>query len=324
MPLRLVMMGTGTFALPTFQALLDSPHDVVGLFTQPDRVGRGHHHHPHPMKELAVARQVPVFQPDNVNLSESLESLQGLRADLAVVAAYGQILSAELLATPRLGAINLHASLLPKYRGAAPVQYAVWKGESETGITLFQIEPKLDAGPVLGVVRTPIGPEETSGTLEDRLADLAVPLTLKVLDDLAAGRVVPLPQNPGEVTRARKLKKTDGDIPWSKRSEEIDWHVRAMQPWPMPSTWWHAAGHAPVRLQILAIEKCVSGASTDCEPSRAPGTIVHVDETSALIQTGDGQIALKTVRPEGKRSMGIAEFLRGHRMKPGDRLGSEN
>jgi methionyl-tRNA formyltransferase len=324
MPLRLVMMGTGTFAVPTFQALLDSPHDVVGLFTQPDRVGRGHHHHPHPMKELAVARQVPVYQPDNVNLPESLEPLRALRADLAVVAAYGQILSTELLATPRLGAINLHASLLPKYRGAAPVQYAVWKGEQETGITLFQIEPKLDAGPVLGVVRTPIGPEETSGTLEDRLAELAVPLTLKVLDDLAAGRVVPLPQNPGEVTRARKLKKTDGDIPWSKRADEIDWHIRAMQPWPMPYTWWHAAGHPPVRLQILAISKTAGGGTTEPESSRAPGTIVRVDENSVLIQTGDGQVALKSVRPDGKRAMEIGEFLRGHRMKAGDRLGPES
>lgn len=324
MPLRLVMMGTGTFAVPTFQALLDSPHEVVGLFTQPDRIGRGHHHHPHPMKELAVARQVPVFQPDNVNLPQSIESLKALRADLAVVAAYGQILSAELLGTPRLGAINLHASLLPKYRGAAPVQYAVWKGEQETGITLFQIEPKLDAGPVLGVVRTPIGPGETSGMLEDRLADLAVPLTVKVLDELAAGRVVPLPQNPGEATRARKLKKTDGEISWAKRSEEIDWHIRAMQPWPMPYTWWHAAGHPPVRLQILAIHKTEAADSSRSEASHAPGTIAQVDENSVLVQTGDGQVALRTVRPDGKRAMEIGEFLRGHRMKAGDRLGPEH
>lgn len=324
MPLRLVMMGTGTFAVPTFQALLDSPHNVVGLFTQPDRVGRGHHHHPHPMKELAVARQVPVFQPDNVNLPEPIESLKALQADLAVVAAYGQILSAELLATPRLGAINLHASLLPKYRGAAPVQYAVWKGEPETGITLFQIEPKLDAGPVLGVVRTPIGPEETSGTLEDRLAELAVPLTLKVLDDLERGCAVPLPQNPGEVTRARKLKKTDGEIPWAKRSEEIDWHIRAMQPWPMPYTWWHASEHPPVRLQILSIGKSATSNEPPLGALNPPGTIVHVDEHSVLVQTGDGRVALKSVRPDGKRAMEIGEFLRGHRMKAGDHLGPEH
>src|SRR5262249_53922151 len=152
--------------------LCESPHRVVGLFTQPDRVGRGHHHHPHPMKEAAVERGIAVFQPDNVNTPEALNQLRGLKADLAVVAAYGQILSAELLAIPRLGAINLHASLLPKYRGAAPIQYAVWKGEAETGITLFQIEPKLDAGPILGMVRTPVGAEETAGDLEDRLAQL--------------------------------------------------------------------------------------------------------------------------------------------------------
>ena len=324
MPLRLVMMGTGEFAVPAFRALYDTPHAVVGLVTQPDRIGRGHHHHPHPMKEEAVARGTPVFQPENANTPDFLDALRGLHADLAVVAAYGQILSAELLAIPRLGAINLHASLLPKYRGAAPIQYAVWNGEHETGITIFQIEPKLDAGPIFGMVRTPIEPHETAGALEDRLATLAVPLTLQVLSDIDAGRAVALPQNAGAATRARKLKKTDGELPWEKRSKEIDNHVRAMQPWPMASTWWHSPGRAPLRLQVLTVEDASSafgGSPADRGGSVAPGTVLFVDERRVVVKTGDGAACLRTVRPDGKRAMDIADFVRGHAVRPGDRFG---
>lgn len=253
MSLRLLMLGTGTFALPTFRELFSSGHEVVGLVTQPDRVGRGHHHHSHPMKELGVVRGVPVFQPDNVNTPESLDVLRRFQADVFVVAAYGQILSAELLGIPRLGAINLHASLLPKYRGAAPIQYALWQGETETGVTIFQIEPKLDAGPILGVVRTPIGPTETSGELEERLAELAAPLTLTVLDQTQHGATTPQPQETVGVTRARKLKKEQGHIDWSQTMRQIDCHIRAMQPWPMPDTFLHIAGKPSQRLLVLQI-----------------------------------------------------------------------
>lgn len=319
MPLRLVMMGTGTFALPTFRALYGTAHHVVGLFTQPDRAGRGHHRHPHPMREEAEARGTPVFQPDNVNAPDVLAQLRSLNADLAVVAAYGQILSAELLATPRLGAINLHASLLPKYRGAAPIQYAVWKGETETGVTIFQIEPKLDAGPILGVVRTPIGSDETSGDLEDRLADLAVPLTIQVIDAIDQGRATPLLQEAGAATRAKKLKKADGEIVWSETTDAVGRRVRAMQPWPMPFTWLHAAGHPPQRLQVL---KVVAADASDHDA--APGTVVLVDEKRLGVRTGDGVALVLTVRPDGKRAMDVAEFLRGHRVQTGDRFGPEH
>lgn len=318
MPLRLVMMGTGTFALPTFLSLYHSPHQVVGLFTQPDRAGRGHHHHPHPMKEAAVERGTPVFQPDKVNTPESLAELRSLQADLFVVAAYGQILSAELLSIPRLGAINLHASLLPKYRGAAPIQYAVWKGESETGITIFQIEPKLDAGPILGIVRTPIGARETSGELEDRLAELAVPLTLDVIEQLERGTAEAIPQPAGQATKAPRLKKQEGDIDWSLPSAAIDCHVRAMQPWPMAFTQLHRQGHDPLRLQVLAVTRAdvAAGASMDVEP----GTVVVADARQVMVRTGDGCLQVDTVRPDGKRAMSIVEFLQGRGVRPGDRF----
>jgi methionyl-tRNA formyltransferase len=195
-PLRLIMMGTGTFALPTFQALIESAHEVVALVTQPDRVGRGHHHHPHPMKDAALEAGIPVLQPEKVNRPEVLEQLTSFGPDLFVVAAYGQILSPDLLEIPRLGAVNVHGSLLPKYRGAAPIQYAIWHGETETGLTLFQLEPKLDAGPILGMVKTPIGPKETAGELHDRLAAIAPPLTLEVLRGLETGEIQRRPQTP--------------------------------------------------------------------------------------------------------------------------------
>jgi len=185
--LKLVMMGTGEFALPTFEALYRTPHRVTGLFTQPDRTGHGHHRSPHnPMKQLALEHGTPVFQPEKVNTPEALADLRACAADLLVVAAYGQILSRELLEIPRLGTINVHASLLPKYRGAAPVAYAILNGDSETGVSIIQVLPQLDAGPILAVAGTPIGPQETAGVLEDRLARLAVDLVPGVLDQFAA------------------------------------------------------------------------------------------------------------------------------------------
>jgi methionyl-tRNA formyltransferase len=187
--MNLVMMGTGDFAVPTFEALYASPQRVVGLFTQPDRTGSGHHRQlQNPMKQLARDHSTPVFQPEKVNASDSLADLRALAPDLLVVAAYGQILSPELLAIPRLGSINVHASLLPKYRGAAPVAYAILNGDAETGVSIIQVLPQLDAGPILAVVRTPIGPQETAGMLEDRLARLAVEVLPGVIDQLAPTR----------------------------------------------------------------------------------------------------------------------------------------
>ena len=314
MPLRLVMMGTGEFALPTFLSLCDSPHQVVGLFTQPDRLGRGHHHHPHPMKETALEYDIPVFQPERVNAPEALADLRSLTPDVCVVAAYGQILSAELLGIPRLGAINLHASLLPKYRGAAPVQYAIWKGESETGVTIFKIEPKLDAGPILGVVKTGIRPKETAGELETRLAELAVPLTHYVLHQFETGEIHGTLQDPARVTRAPRLKKEEGLIEWSRSAEEIDCHIRAMQPWPNPYTFLQQPGRPSLRMIVLDAE------AAEHERLAEPGTVVRADHERLAVQAGDAVIEVTRLRPEGKRGMTAGEFLRGHAVQVGDRF----
>ena len=318
MPLRLVMMGTGEFALPAFRTLYQTPHQVVGLFTQPDRTGRGHHHHVNPLKEFALSQGTPVFQPTKVNKDESLQDLRELDADLCVVAAYGQILSPKLLSIPRLGAVNLHASLLPKYRGAAPIQYAIWKGETETGVTIFQIEPSLDSGPILAVATTPIAPQETAGQLHDRLAELAVPLTVNLLDQLEDGSAVPLTQNSDEVTLAPRLSKQDGVIDWSASRRQVDCHIRAVQPWPKPTTRLvQANGHSQ---RMLILEVAAGPEHDGPTESSPPGTIVAVDVHHLVVRVGDGLVNVLRIQPEGKRAMTVDEFLCGHVIEPGDRF----
>jgi methionyl-tRNA formyltransferase len=310
--LRLVMMGTGEFALPSFLALCDSEHELVGLFTQPDRVGRGHHAHPHPMKDAALERGVPVFQPENINTPRDVESLRGLNPDLLVVAAYGQILKPPVLESARLGAINIHASLLPRYRGAAPIHHAIRAGERETGITIFQIEPRLDAGPILMMQPEPIGPEETSGEVHDRLAARAVPLILQVVRQLELGTATPVPQPRLAPSLAPKMEKSSGIIDWSLSALRIHDHIRAMTPWPRAFTWVRHAGEEPRRLIVHR------SFVLDETRSQPPGTIVTADNHQLMVQTGEGLLQLLEVQPEGKRRMSIEDFLHGHPLQPGD------
>lgn len=311
MTLRIAMLGTGSFALPTFQGLLDSPHTIVGLVTQPDRIGVGHHQHVNPLKELAQQRGLPVFQPVKASAPESLDVLTSWQADLYVVAAYGQILSSKLLGIPRLGAINVHASILPKHRGASPIQHAVWHGDSETGITIFQIVRELDAGPVLVIERTPIGSTETSGELEIRLAQFAVPVLLRAINVLASGTSQPQVQDHSLATYARKLSKSDGLIDWSKSAHEIECHVRAMQPWPKAYSVWQRPNGTPLRTIVTKV-RTIADDSLD-EPGRVivspPGTLV--------IKAGQGAVSIDQLQPEGKRMMPVAEFLKGHTVQPG-------
>jgi methionyl-tRNA formyltransferase len=318
--LRLVMMGTGEFALPTFETLYRTSHQVVGLFTQPDRTGRGHHQSlQNPMKDQALANATSVFQPEKVNTPESLANLRALEADLLVVAAYGQILSPELLGIPRLGAINVHASLLPKYRGAAPVAYAILNGDIETGVSIIQVLPQLDAGPILAVARTPIGPQETAGRLEDRLAKLAVDLVPGVIEQFAAGALRPLAQSDALVTRAPKLKKQMGEIDWTKSARAVDCQIRAMQPWPNPYTFLHSTGRPPQRLLVLSVRPLETA-----QNGGAPGTPVVAERDQLLVQTGAGAVEIVQIQPEGKRPMTAGDFLRGRKITPADRFGPEH
>src|SRR6478735_4660946 len=251
--LRIVMMGTGTFAEPTLEALLAGPDPVVGVFTQPDRegvqkrgstrqVGRG-------MKEIAAERGVPVFQPASVNAPDGVAMLRGLNPDLLVVAAYGQILSKEVLPVPTHGAINVHGSLWPKYRGAAPVAWAILNGETETGVTIIRMSAGLDAGDMLAKAAIPIG-DETAGELEAKLAPLGARLAVETIQRLKAGPVAGEKQDPALVTKAPKLTKEMGLIDWSQPAERVCRQVRAMQPWPTAYTYLHRQDKEPMRVIV--------------------------------------------------------------------------
>lgn len=327
MALKVVMLGTGTFAIPAFQALIDSQHEVLGLYTQPDRTGRGHHRHKNPMKELALEHGIPVFQPAKINTPESLEELSQLKADVLLVAAYGQILSQKLLDLPRLGAFNLHASLLPAYRGAAPILYAIRNGETMTGVSLFRIERTLDSGPVAAMVETPIDPKETTGMLQDRLAELAAPLAMDVLDQIEQGTLVETPQDHAAATFAPTLDKQEGAIDWNQTAEQIACHVRAMQPWPSPFSFLLQSGHEPLRLLILDVEKLSKEAleSLEIEPQSresTPGTVVFSSTKRVVLCTGDGLLEIRQIQPQGKRAMEISQFLCGKQIRPGDVFGN--
>lgn len=314
MSLKIVLMGTGEFAVPPFRALLNSSFKIVGVLTQPDKTGRGHHQHVNPVKELAIAKSVPVFQPERVNRLEMLETLRSLQADVFVVAAYGQMLKPELLAIPRLGAFNLHGSLLPRYRGAAPVQYAIWMGDSITGVTIFQIEPALDSGPMVGVIETPIDDRETSGELMLRLADLSAPLTLDILRQLDEGSAIFTPQDASQVTLAPKIPREAGVIDWSKSTREIDCHIRAMQPWPKASSILQRREQIPLRCIVSQV-----GVLTN-DDSMTRGKPGHVNEHQGrlLVATGDGWLEILKLQPEGRKAVDGRSFLNGYPLADGD------
>ncbi len=316
MTLRIAFLGTGRLAQPVFAALCESGHQVVGLVTQPDRTGRGHHQHVNPLKVLAESRGIPVFQPEKLRTPESVATLHDWQADLFVVAAYGQILSNAVLEMPRLGCINVHASLLPKYRGATPIHAAILNGDAETGVTIIRLVKELDAGPILGVARTPIGMKETTGELEGCLAEVAVPLTLRVIGELENGTAILLPQDDSQASHVGKLTKRDGWIPWEKTAAEVDRHIRGMQPWPGAFTMLVQAGLASSRIKIL------EALPTEEHSDDASGTIIEVTKVSLKVNCGRGGLFLVMLQPDGKRPMTVVEFLRGRSVHVGDRFES--
>jgi methionyl-tRNA formyltransferase len=327
--MRLVMMGTGLFAEPTFEALFTAPcrsaHSVVGLVTQPDRavgaergstrqVGRG-------MKTIAQEHGVPVFQPESIKTAEGVALLRELRPDLLVVAAYGQILSGEVLGVPSQGGINVHASLLPRYRGAAPIAWAIYHGETRTGVTIICMSVGLDAGDMVAQEASDIGPEETAGDVEARLAVLGARLVPGVIEQIAAGTVQGVKQDPSQATKAPKLTKEHGAIDWSRSAAQVCCQVRAMHPWPTAYTFWHRPGQPSLRL--ILHQARVSPTEPGTKP--APGEILVGDATRLLVGAGGSAELVEVVelQPAGKRRMTAEEFLRGRRPQVGDRLGPE-
>lgn len=325
--MRVVMMGTGTFAQPTFEALLTRPGLVVALVTQPDRASGAQRSSTRlagpGMKELATAAKVPVFQPENINSPDGLELLRNLKADLLAVAAYGQILSRDVLAAATLGGINVHASLLPKYRGAAPIAWAIYHGETRTGVTIIRMSAGLDAGDILAQEAVDILPDETAGELETRLAPIGARLALEIVERVQLGPVAGTPQDQSQATKAPKLKKEDGLIDWTRSAEQICRHVRAMQPWPTAYTFLHRAAKLPVRIMI---QKAKAVARKG--PSASPGALTAYPKSMdrLFVETSDSREAVEVLQlqPSGKKSMTAAEFLRGHLVQPGDRFGAES
>jgi methionyl-tRNA formyltransferase len=316
--LRLVFVGTKDFAVPTFLALLDQRFAICALVTQPERPqGRKQELVPARIKAEAQSRGVPVLQPESINDSESVAKLRALAPDVLVTVAYGQILSPEVLSIPKLGAINLHGSILPAYRGAAPVARAIQRGETESGVTVIQMDPRVDAGAILAVARTPIDPDETAGELEARLATLGAPLVWDVVQKLAAGTASPLTQDSSRVSRAPKLKKDEGRIAWSKSARAIHNLVRAMQPWPMASTHWLDPDDEEAPLRVI-VHKTQVVLETAQKP---PGRVHRLEPGRVLIATGDGVIELLEVQLPGKKAVPIEAFLRGHRLNPGGWFG---
>ena len=315
--MRLVMMGTGPFAVPTFRKLYETEHTVVALVTGPLKnfrpgmaVG--------PMRDLAHEHLTPIFDPEDINSPEGQSGLTAMKADLLVVCDYGQILSAAVLGTARLGGINLHASLLPKYRGAAPINWAIYHGETETGVSVIHMTPNVDAGPIIAQAATPIHPDETAVELEARLAEIGAWLMIRAIDTLKEGRIEAIPQDPALASKAPRLKKTDGLIDWNRPANAIRNHIRAMEPWPKTYTFWHRESGPPLRL-ILAPVTVLSR-----NPKAAsPGTVIEAARDRLVVAAGEGAVLIHGVQPAGKRMLSVREFLNGHRVRPGDRFGPE-
>ena len=312
-PLRLVFMGTPDFAVPSLRALLDGEDAVVGVCTQPDQpAGRGMALRPSPVKVCALEHQVPVFQPPKLRrVPAVLEQLTSWQPDLIVIAAYGKILPPPILDLPPHGCINVHASLLPKYRGAAPIQWAIADGETETGITVMQVSQQMDAGAILLQKATPITHTETGGSLHDKLAVLGAEALREALALFRQDKLVARPQDETQVSYAALIKKEDGRIDWSQDASSIERRIRAFHPWPSAFT--------SVQGKLLKIYSARLEQSP-ISPA-APGTVLASAPNQLLIATGSGALALEEVQLAGKKRLPIAAFLKGHSQAPGTVFG---
>jgi methionyl-tRNA formyltransferase len=309
--LRIVFFGTPEFAVPSLAALTASRHAVCGVVTQPDRPrGRGQRILPPPVKTVALEHEIPVIQPNRLRDPAVEATLRSWHPELGVVAAYGRIIPEALLEVPPLGMINVHASLLPKYRGAAPVQRAVIDGELETGVTIMRVIPLLDAGAMFAKARRPIGPDETSDRVERDLAAMGAALLLQVIDQILAGTAREEPQDDMLSTYAPRITREEGLVDWSLPAAYIHNRVRGLYPWPHAYSYLDGA-----RLVLRATS--VAGIPTDA----APGTVVNASRDGLEVATGHGgRLTILEVQPEGRRAMTAREFLAGHPVPPGARF----
>jgi methionyl-tRNA formyltransferase len=314
--MRIVFIGTGDIGLPALHWLLGSGHEITAVFTQPDKpAGRKMELLPSPVKQAALAGGIPVFQPVEMRAAESVAQVQSLGADLIVVMAYGQILPKALLDAARIACINLHASILPRHRGAAPIQSAILSGDTESGVTVMYVDEGLDTGDILLIHRLPIHRHETAGTLHDRLAAATPTALAEAIPLLEAGTAPRLPQDNTTATYAKKLERENGEIRWDQSCEQVSRHIRAMNPWPGAFTLLPDKDGSPRKLKVFT-------AARNPRRSGRPGRVLHAATRGLLVACGTGSVLLRELQVEGKRRMPVRDFLIGRPIPPGTTLGA--
>lgn len=312
--MRVIFMGTPDFSVGTLEALIRAGHQVVLAVTQPDKPkGRGGKMQFPPVKETAMEHGIPVFQPRKVREPENIEELRKYQADVIVVVAFGQILPREILKLTPYGCINVHASLLPSYRGAAPIQWAVINGETVSGVTTMQMDEGLDTGDMLLKTEVPLEPEETGGSLHDKLAAAGASLCVRTLKALEEGTVTPKKQGESPTAYASMLKKEMGEIRWEEPAISIERLIRGLNPWPSAYTGWQDKTMKIWEAEVL-----------EEDSGQEPGTVVRVDKDGFLVQTGKGLLKVTALQIPGKKRMEADAFLRGYSMEPGEKLGIKN
>jgi methionyl-tRNA formyltransferase len=302
-PLKIIFAGTPAFALPCLQALFQAGHEIKAVYTQPDRpAGRGQKPQASVIKEWAMRQQLAIFQPESLKSDTVQAQLQSHQADVMVVVAYGLILPPAVLTIPRLGCVNVHGSILPQWRGAAPVQYAILAGDPETGVTIMQMDKGMDTGDILKVIRCPIQPKDTAESLLEHLSQLAPAALLETLEQLDQNTIQALPQAHHLATYAHKIKKTDAQIDWSQAASKIDCQIRGYYPWPIAYTHFQNQSIKIHAAQILKGQKS----------SKPPGTIVAIHDTQVQVATGDDLIAIEVWQFPNMKKMSIKDWRNGH------------
>lgn len=309
--MKVIFMGTPDFSVGTLAALVEAGHEVVLAVTQPDKPkGRGKEMQYTPVKEYALEKGIPVYQPEKVRRPECIEELKKYQADVCVVIAFGQILPKEILEMTPYGCINVHASLLPKYRGAAPIQWAIINGESISGVTTMQMDEGLDTGDMLEKVEVPLGEKITGGELHDLLAEAGAKLCVQTLEKLEKGELKPEKQGETPTAYARMLDKKLGNIDWTRPAVEIERLIRGLNPWPSAYTTWNEK-----------TMKIWDADVVDEEKTAEPGTIIEVTKQTFSVQTGEGALRINELQIPGKKKMSADAFLRGYQVKTSEKLG---
>ena len=313
-PLRIIFAGTPDFAARHLHALIDSEHDIVGVYSQPDRpAGRGKKLKASDVKELALAHDLPVLQPQSLRSDEALAELTSLNADIMIVVAYGLLLPKAILDAPRLGCLNVHGSILPRWRGAAPIQRAIWAGDEDTGVTIMQMDEGLDTGDMLHISRCPIAADETSASLYTKLAELGPRALVQTINKLANGELIAEPQNDELANYAKKLSKEEANIDWTMDAVQIERNIRAFNPWPVCFT---QMGEHSVKIYQASV----------VEQTGPAGVVLSSDKNGIVVACGKQALSITQLQPQGKKPMAISDFLNGRSdwVTPGTVLGENN